>query len=267
VREVFLPGTRPTQYDNIFRPFRINRETGKLATLLTPLELVEERVFLIPPPEAAQWAEQMGIPQPPQEYDTVAGAESASGEVAIRDPLPFAYVRGKLALHGSAAPPDLEFYRLQAGQGMNPDRWIQIGSDSEVVVEDGLLGTWDTGDLNGLYTLQLVAVRKDGQLETAAIQVSLDNSPPEIRVVNPAVGTPPVRAGQQVVLQVEVGDNLGVSEVEFYLDGTLIETFRQAPFSLRWAPDSAGTYAFSAHTKDLAGNQAETDPIEIVVSP
>ena len=267
VKEVFLPGTGPTQYDNIFRPFRINRETGKLATLLTPMELVEERVFLIPPPEAVQWAELVGIPQPPQEFDTVAGAPSASGRIAIRDPLPFAYVRGKVALRGSAAPPDLEFYRLQAGQGMNPDRWIQIGGDSEVQVEDGLLGTWDTGDLNGLYTLQLVIVGKDGRLETAAIQVSLDNTPPEIRVVNPVASTPPVRTGQQVVLQVEADDNLGVSEVEFYLDGALIGTFRQEPFSLRWAPDLPGTFAFSARVKDLAGNQAEAAPVEIRVSP
>ena len=193
--------------------------------------------------------------------------QSASGKIAIRNPLPFAYVRGKVALRGSAAPPDLEFYRLQAGQGMNPDRWIQIGGDLDVQVEDGLLGTWDTGDLNGLYTLQLVVVGKDGKLETAAIQVSLDNTPPEIRVVNPAAGTPPVRAGQQVVLQVEAADNLEVSEVEFYLDGALIGTFRKEPFSLRWAPDSAGTYAFSARVKDLAGNQAEAAPVEIRVSP
>ena len=33
----------------------INRETGFLATIFTPPELVEERVYEILPPEAADW--------------------------------------------------------------------------------------------------------------------------------------------------------------------------------------------------------------------
>ncbi len=52
VREVFLDGTEPVAFDNLYQPFRVNRETGKLATFFTPIDLVEERVYFVPPPEA-----------------------------------------------------------------------------------------------------------------------------------------------------------------------------------------------------------------------
>ncbi len=52
VTEMFIPGTEPTEPDNIYKLIAINRETGKLATVYTPPELVEEKVYEIYPPEA-----------------------------------------------------------------------------------------------------------------------------------------------------------------------------------------------------------------------
>ncbi|MGH2619778.1 MAG: transglycosylase domain-containing protein, partial [Anaerolineales bacterium] len=52
VREVFIQGSEPTRYDNLYQPFRLNAETGKLATLFTPLASIEEHVYFVPPPEA-----------------------------------------------------------------------------------------------------------------------------------------------------------------------------------------------------------------------
>ncbi|MGD8404703.1 MAG: transglycosylase domain-containing protein, partial [Anaerolineales bacterium] len=56
VREVFTDGSQPTQPDNLYRTYEINRETGFLATVFTPPQLVEERVYLAFPPEARDWA-------------------------------------------------------------------------------------------------------------------------------------------------------------------------------------------------------------------
>ena len=61
VSEVFLPGSEPAQADTLYRPVQINRETGLLATVFTPSELVEDRVFMQVPAEAAAWAQQAGI--------------------------------------------------------------------------------------------------------------------------------------------------------------------------------------------------------------
>ncbi|MER3468092.1 MAG: penicillin-binding protein, partial [Thermoflexus sp.] len=44
VRELFIPGTEPQEVCDLHQAFRINRETGKLATAATPPDKVEERV-------------------------------------------------------------------------------------------------------------------------------------------------------------------------------------------------------------------------------
>ncbi len=72
--EWFIAGTVPIESDTFFRPFTLDRRTGLLADETTPPEEREERVYLILPPEAQDWAIRQGIPQPP------VGARIASGE-------------------------------------------------------------------------------------------------------------------------------------------------------------------------------------------
>lgn len=72
--EWFIEGTVPIESDTFFRPFTLDRRTGLLADETTPPEEREERVYLILPPEAQDWAIRQGIPQPP------VGARIASGE-------------------------------------------------------------------------------------------------------------------------------------------------------------------------------------------
>src|SRR5690606_4349844 len=57
VTEVFLTGSEPTQADTLFREFSINRETGLLATVFTPPELIDNRVYMIVPENARAWAQ------------------------------------------------------------------------------------------------------------------------------------------------------------------------------------------------------------------
>ena len=61
VSEVFLSGNEPVQPDNMYRRYAVNRETGLLATVFTLPQLVEERVYLVVPPEARSWAESKGL--------------------------------------------------------------------------------------------------------------------------------------------------------------------------------------------------------------
>ena len=74
--EWFLPGSVPTQPDNLYQSFRLDSRTGALADANTPPEFVTEQVFLVLPPEAREWARQNGIPQPP------SGAAEGSGQPA-----------------------------------------------------------------------------------------------------------------------------------------------------------------------------------------
>jgi 1A family penicillin-binding protein len=67
IKEIFLKGTVPRKLDDMHRPYWIDRRTGGLATLDTPPEERELKVFTVLPPEAREWAEKNGIPQPPEE--------------------------------------------------------------------------------------------------------------------------------------------------------------------------------------------------------
>lgn len=265
VRELFIQGTEPTHYDTLYQPFRVNRETGKLATLFTPLDLVEERVYLVPPPEAAAWAEAAGIEQPPREYDTIT-AQAGDPRVSITAPAPFTVVRGEVRIEGSAIPEGFTSYRLQYGQGLNPTRWVQIGVDEERSVEQGRLGQWDTAGLSGLYTLQLLVVREEGRVATAAVPVTIDNTAPIVTLLSPEGGAElQVDPGSAVVVEVAVADNLGIERVEIFVDRRIVATLTEGPYSIRWTPAAAGEHTLSARAYDQAGNFAEGEPVTVTV--
>lgn len=172
VTEVFLNGSEPTQADNLFREFAVNRETGLLATVFTPPELVDKRVYMIFPKEAREWALTAGFAVPPSSYDAIQ-APPVNPFVNITAPQLFADVDGKVLILGAASGGDFQYYRVQAGRGLNPQEWIQLGEDNFTPVEGGLLAEWDTTGLSGLYAVQLIVVRSDQRVDTAVIQVTV----------------------------------------------------------------------------------------------
>jgi membrane peptidoglycan carboxypeptidase len=174
VSEVFMSGDEPTQADTLYQTFQVNRETGYLATVFTPPELVEARVYLVVPPEARDWARAAGLPAPPISYDTIQ-MPPVLPDVHITAPAMFADVRGTLEITGTASGAGFAYFRLEYGQGLNPQTWVQIGSDVTAPVEEGTLVTWDTSGLNGLYALRLLVVRGDMRVERAVILVSVVN--------------------------------------------------------------------------------------------
>ncbi|MBN1306048.1 MAG: penicillin-binding protein [Anaerolineales bacterium] len=172
VSEIFLSGSEPQQADTLYRSFEVNRETGYLATVFTPPQMVEERIFMVVPPDMREWAAEVGIESPPEAYDAIQ-VQPYNPEVRIDFPAMFDKLGGIVAITGTAAIEDFSYYRLEYGQGLTPRRWIQIGDDGYSPVEDGLLAEWDTSGLNGLYALRLVVVRSDQRIETAIIAVTV----------------------------------------------------------------------------------------------
>jgi membrane carboxypeptidase/penicillin-binding protein len=236
ITEMFLEGSEPKAYDSVHQVFRINRENGKLATVYTPPELVEDRVYEIYPPEAADWVRDNDIPQPPNEYDDAYGPPVASGPVAIVHPTPYQYVHGGVVITGNAMIDNFALYRLEYGQGLNPTSWTQLGGDHTSQVDRGPLEFWDTANVpEGLYTLQLTAVRHDQTFQQAAVQVTVDNTPPNVTLLNPPDGKIyKMEADEWVNIQVEAVDNVSMDRVEFYLDGRKINESTVAPYSVRW---------------------------------
>ena len=173
VSEAFLNGNEPVQADSMYRRYPVNRETGLLATVFTLPQLIEERVYLVVPPEARSWADGAGLEIPPTNYDVIQPPRFDEN-VNITSPELFSEVTGNVQIEGTAAGDDFVSYRVLVGQGLNPQEWIQVAEHNEPVNND-VLAEWNTEGLSGLYALQLQVVRSDQRVDTAIIQVTVSN--------------------------------------------------------------------------------------------
>ncbi len=252
VEEVFLEGRQPAQADTLYRAFEINIETGLLGTVFTPPELIRSQVYMVLPPEAQAWAETAGIEQPPSIYDTYQ-PENILEWAHITSPAMFADGRGVLEVRGTAAGADFVSYRLEYGAGLNPATWLQIGEDSAAPVTGGLLASWDTAGLDGLYVLRLLVVRAGDRVDESLVQVTLDNTPPQVAILYPQAGQEVSLGGEpQVALQAQVQEAF-LSAVTVYVDGEKIASLSAAPFGALWQAKT-GQHVLRVEATDRAGN-------------
>jgi len=258
VREVFLSENQPTRYDTLYRTFQVNRETGRLATAFTPPELVEERVYLVVPPEALPWAQQAGLPLPPTQYDNIP-AVAPNPEVQISQPQPLDIVGGSVTIRGTADGQDFAGYRLQVGQGLNPRTWVTLANGGEQPVREGTLGTWDTRGLEeGVYILRLTVIRADQRIESALIQVTVDNTPPRVSLLTPTAGDAFILPGNGLIpLYAEAEDNYGIRRVLWRLDGREVAQTATTPYIWLWK-GQRGEHTLEVIAEDLAGNRASS---------
>jgi len=264
VTELFLDANLPVVADNLYQRFAINRETGRLATIFTPLELVETNTFLVVPPEAREWSRVANLPLPPAEYDNIQPIEINPG-TRFSSPAQFSFVHGKVALRGTASGEGFVSYRLQLGHGINPTAWQNISEPVLSPVEDGLLGELDTSGLDGLYIVRLMTVYEGQQVQLAYLQVTVDNTPPAVSIPYPLPGQVFAGVNQRTVtLQAEIEDAVGVQRVEWWLDGVKIGERTKLPYALIW-DGKPGTHTLQVRAVDQAGNESRSEAVEITV--
>ncbi len=261
VKELFIAGTEPKTFDNIWQAFRINKRSGKLATACTPPDQVDEKVFPIYPPGAADWVRETNVPQPPTEYDSSNSCTPQGGDVAITSPAAYSNARGIVTIVGNAKIDGLATYRLAYGKGIDPTQWTQIGGDNHDRVDNSTLGQWDVSTLDGLYTLQLTVIDRNGTPRQAAIQVIVDNQPPVVKIIHPNNGdiySP--EKDEWVSIGVDAVDNTAMGRVEFYVDGAYVGASTVAAFNKKWTIKMSDTL-----TKTLAAAAVPnpTNPITI----
>jgi membrane peptidoglycan carboxypeptidase len=256
-RELFLDSNVPHEPDNLYRVFQINRETGQLATIFTPSELVENRVYLVVPPPAVEWAQAAGLPVPPDTYDAIPAASLPQEYIHIASPGIFSHVSGNVSIQGTAGGPDFAYFRVQVGKGLNPREWIQIGESDQTPVRNGVLAEWDVTGLSGLYAIQLQVVSTQLEMETYITQVTIDNQAPELSIQRP-VDKQRFNDDQEqfIILQVNAEDDIGLQKVEFYIDDRLISTLREPPFTVSWLA-IAGVHTLRVKAYDQAENASE----------
>jgi membrane peptidoglycan carboxypeptidase len=272
VRELFYVDhvlgidTQPTQADSYWNNYSVNVCVNKLANASSPPGCVEDVVYFDYPPEARVWARDTGQRRPPDEYDTI-DSSSPFSPVAIVSPPFLARVRGVVEIRGNATDDNFAYYRLDYGVGTQPDVWLQIGESAEKG-RDMTLSMWDTTGLSdgAVYTLRLTMVRADNTPETSYVSVMVDNAPPQVRLIQPALGSV-FRVGQDIYVPLEADpeDNAQIAYVEFYQDDDLTATAEEWPYTARWEIEDAGQYTFWAVAYDAAGNHAESEHVSVIV--
>lgn len=258
VDEIFIQGNEPHQTDTLYQSFLINEQTGRLATVFTPVEFVKEKRFLLVPPEAQSWAVAEGLPLPPREYDVIQPSSRPSANAQITSPAMFAYVHGKVTIQGRANGEGFQYYRLQIGRGLYPREWFQVAEKNQPVRE-GILGVWATAGLEGLFTLQLQVVGKENRVETALLQLTVDNTLPQISILRPqAAQSFSASDYPTITFEFQPSDDFGIKQIDIYLDNKKLQTLVQPPYVFPWSTQT-GKHRLKVVVIDLAGNQSEAE--------
>ena len=257
VREVFIQGNEPLGLDELYQAMEVNRETGLLASVFTSAVQIEERVYLNVPPLADSWAENAGIETPPVLYDL--GNDRQDGDyLRITAPDNLSYVRGLVRVSGSIPEEGFVSARLQYGVGLNPRSWVQIGADIPSPVDNRLLGTWNTTDLEeGIYALQLEVIQESQQIQKRSLILSVDNTAPEIILITDLSGSEILfQNGKDLLLEVRFTTPSEIELVEFVMDDNLLASRQVGPYIIPWRL-VLGRHELVVRAMDQAGNKVD----------
>jgi PKD repeat protein len=134
--------------------------------------------------------------------------------------------------------------------------------------------SWNTaGVSNGTHTLTAQAWDAAGNTSTSAtVTVTVSNAPPS-DTTPPTVSLTSPTNGSTVSGAVSIGanasDNVGVTAVQFYLDGTALGSRETAgPYGLSWNTSTAsnGTHTLTAQAWDAAGNTSTSAAVAVTVA-
>jgi len=179
-------------------------------------------------------------------------------------------------------PPTVSITSPAAGANINGVVAITATASDDVGVtkveyyENGTLMTagnvppyaynWDTRSLpSGNYTLTAKAYDAAGNTGISNVVVTVDTIAPTVGVTTPASGT---TVSGTVNVTANATDNVGVTRVEFYVNGALQTTTTSAPYSFNWNTTALakGSYTLSAKAYDPAGNVAQSTNVAVAVS-
>ena len=176
--EIFVAGTTPNRFDNLYKEFRINQETGLLATASTPLDVVTTANFLVFPAELQSWVEERQLPQPPQEYDTFRQPKEIEG-FTILSPARFETITEPVEIRVDLNDSGFSAIRLSWYRGLNSEK-IELLNPNQARIRLEREGNLLLGMLNptelpeGAITLLITAFRADDSIAEIAIPVTIE---------------------------------------------------------------------------------------------
>ncbi len=129
--------------------------------------------------------------------------------------------------------------------------------------------SWNTAAAaNGVYTLSAKAydaAGNVGQSTNVSVTIFNDTSIPTVSISSPANGA---TVSGTTSVSATASDNVGVTKVEFYVNGALQSSSTSAPYSFSWNTAAAanGAYTLSAKAYDAAGNAGNSASVTVTVN-
>jgi hypothetical protein len=129
--------------------------------------------------------------------------------------------------------------------------------------------TWNSATVaDGNHTLTLMARDAAGNAGQAAIAITVKNTfadsvPPTVKITSPVNGARITSTSTTVT--VNATDNVKVTKVDLYVDGTLAASSTTSPFKLSWNTKkvSAGAHTLKCIARDAAGNSAISPVVSV----
>ena len=170
-KEIFFKDQPPLGPEHdIHQMIEIDRNTGLRANEFCRAN-VEKRYYRVYPPDGREWALAQGFEQPPEQY-----CPSTNIVAQITNPVDGATVRGVITMEGAATAANFSHYQVEVGVGTGPQAFAVIHGPVRQIVEQGMLGVFDTSQVeNGPFTLRLVVFDQSGGATEARSRVLVDN--------------------------------------------------------------------------------------------
>lgn len=117
----------------------------------------------------------------------------------------------------------------------------------------------------GSHTITIQATDVDNLTGSATKSITVaETQPPTVQIVRPYNGEIFPLSNPQIPVEVQASDDNGVTRVELYFDGNLVESFGSAPYTTTLTITTAGDHVIRAVAYDTEGLSSE-DSVNIVV--
>ncbi|MDD5055421.1 MAG: penicillin-binding protein [Candidatus Peribacteraceae bacterium] len=278
--EVFLDERVPTTEDPACVLVSVDRVTGLLSSPACPVEAVTQQAFFLPKSEipdrwplwergVAEWAaKQMEI--------WTASPTHTGSQLPL--PLPPTKECDPSLTPGRLEKPSVSFTFPLSGDDVSypafkPQFEVNTGSPITAVrydLDDKPVASFDAAPFTGIVRLPkaldltashtLTVTVTDTYFNTATDTVSVrftrDDSAPYVSIISPAAESF-LTAGEEFPIRAEAEAASGIDRVQFYLDGKLLTTRRDAPFELNYAITEAGTHVIRVTARSTGGTEGE----------
>jgi hypothetical protein len=132
--------------------------------------------------------------------------------------------------------------------------------------------SWNTTSLtNGTFTLSAKAYDAAGNVgQSSNVSVTVKNTVSDTTAPTVSISSPAASAtvSGTVTVAATASDNVGVSKVEFYVNGALQVSDSASPYTFSWntAAVTNGSYTLTAKAYDAAGNIGQSTSVPVTVS-